>query len=439
MDGRTGYNRTRWYLALAAVLVTTGAAAYAIGGGSGSEAGAGGAAKDFASVPLDAQGSAAVSPWVRYKPWPKTTWDNFNTLATDGKSPPPPEPGAVRTVSAPVAGDPEKGRQLAFDRTRGGGCVTCHVMGPKSPELPGNVGPDLSEIGTAHADGDEYLFNYIWDARVFNPETVMPPWGAHGYYSEEEVRHMVAFLKTLNTPASFKTELDDPNKRPTPVENRDWKDPFVNPAVATMEQGPTVFAKAGPNGKSCASCHADSGTFKGWAVAMPKWHDGMQKVIGVEEFVTRHARATMGADYKMQGPENTTLSVYLRSLSNGMPIKVDTSAPGAKEAAERGKDLMVRKIGQQNFACVDCHSADKGALKWVRGQYLGLNEGQVKHFPTWRTSRDEIWDIRKRMQWCNVQIRANELPPDAKEYGELELFLTSLSNGHPMEVPGIRH
>lgn len=65
--------------------------------------------------------------------------------------------------------------------------------------------------------------------------------------------------------------------------------------------------------------------------------------------------------------------------------------------------LMRRKIGQLNFACVNCHTM--AANKWVRGQWLTRPKGQVAHFPTYRTSRSEIWDLRKRFQWCNVAIR----------------------------------
>ena len=50
-----------------------------------------------------------------------------------------------------------------------------------------------------------------------------------------------------------------------------------------------------------------------------------------------------------------------------------------------------------------------------------------------------VWDIRKRLQWCNVQVRANELPPDAAEYDALELYLKSLSQGMPLMAPNIRH
>jgi sulfur-oxidizing protein SoxA len=118
---------------------------------------------------------------------------------------------------------------------------------------------------------------------------------------------------------------------------------------------------------------------------------------------------------------------------------VDITSPGAKEAYERGKALTDVKVGQLNFACLDCHSAQRGGQKWIRGQWLGEQRGQVDHFPTWRTSLLQIWDIRKRFQWCQVNIRADELPPDAKEYGDLELFLTATSAGLKMNVPGIRH
>ena len=139
----------------------------------------------------------------------------------------------------------------------------------------------------------------------------------------------------------------------------------------------------------------------------------------------------------MQSADNIALSIYLRHLANGAPLAIDVKSKGAKEANARGLALMDRKIGQINFSCLDCH--DKAANKWVRGQYLTGQIGQVAHFPTWRTSRAEIWDLRRRFQWCNVAIRANELPPDAPEYGDLELALMAANNGQKLNVPGIRH
>ncbi|WP_255468867.1 sulfur oxidation c-type cytochrome SoxA [Reyranella sp. CPCC 100927] len=395
-------------------------------------------AQPKAPAPLHVEGSAAPEPWKRYGGWNTARWDTYNTLARRDLTPPP---GKEIELTGAITGDARKGQELAFSRTRGGGCLACHVMGTSTQEAPGNFAPDLSEIGTAGRT-DQWLFNYVFDARVYNPETSMPPWGAHGFYTQDEIRDIVAFLKTLKTPAAFKSALDDPGKRPTPVEDRDALDPFINPAAERIEVGQALAAKTMANGKSCVSCHADpKATFAGWATSMPKWEPRLNKVLGVEEFIYRHAKATLEVDWRMQSTENTDLTIFLHSLSNGREIRVDVSSPEAKAAVERGKSLTETKIGQLNFACVDCHTPEKGALKWLRGQWLGEFRGQLDHFPTWRTSRGsgETWDVRKRFQWCAVQVRANELPPDAKEYGDLEIFLKSLNQGLKLTAPNIRH
>jgi sulfur-oxidizing protein SoxA len=384
-------------------------------------------------APLMTEGSMSPQPWTRYPDWPKARWDTFNTLVTTAT----PTSGPVRRLAGAIAGDPDNGRRLAFDTRRGVSCLVCHVMGPAGQDQPGNFGPDLSEIGNA-GRSDEYLFNVVYDARVYNPETLMPPWGAHGVFTESEIRDIVAFLKTLKAPAAFPSAFHDPNRRPRPVEERDNLDPFVNPAMNALDQGKELFARHGPTGAACATCHANlEETFKTWAAGMPKYEPRLNKVLGVEEFVARHAAATTGDAFLMQSPENLALAIYLRSFANGQPIRIDTASEDAIAAYERGKALSARKIGQLNFACVDCHAKERGANKWLRGQYLTERRGQTPHFPAWRITRNEIWDIRKRFQWCNVAIRANELPPDHPAYGDLELYVTSFSNGLPLNVPGI--
>jgi L-cysteine S-thiosulfotransferase len=412
----------------AAVLMVVGASM--IGGVS--EARAQGAK---GQAPIETMEDAAARPWMRYQGWPARDESKFSTLA---KLVSPPAPKEPRKLSAPLAGSADNGAKLVADRNRGGSCLACHVMGPAgSADLPGNVGPDLSEIGNAGRE-DEYLFNYIYDARVYNAETVMPPWGSHGVFSDEEIGDMVAFLKTLKSPAVFKTELDDPNKRPAPVEKRENLDPLDNPGMWAVDKAQALFNKKMASGFACVTCHDDPAKgFKTWAATMPKWEPRLDKVLGVEEFITRHARTTSGADWPMETDNNRAMAIYLRYLANGTPIALDTTSVEAKTALARGKALSERKIGELNFACTDCHG--KSANHWIRGQWLGEPKGQYDHFPTWRTSLLAIWDIRQRFQWCQVNIRADELPPDAKEYGDLELYLASQNEGLMLNVPGIRH
>ncbi|MDO8958289.1 MAG: sulfur oxidation c-type cytochrome SoxA [Rhodocyclaceae bacterium] len=393
------------------------------------------AAKGKKTTQLELKNSAYATPWERYKGWPETLWSEFSTLTKMVPSP----IGKPIKIEGAIEGDPKKGEKLAFDRARGGSCLACHVMGKPTPSLPGNVGFDLS----THAiwgRSDEYIFNYIFDPRNTNPNSVMPPWGAHKLFSVEEIKDMVAFLKTQNSPAEFRDDLENPTTRPVPKEERDNLDPFVNEAMAAMEKGKVLYARAGPRKQSCASCHAEpERMFKNWAAAMPKYEPRLRKVIGVEEFVTRHARATTGDEFLLQSDQNIALSIYMRYLANGQPINVDTQSKAHKLAIQRGTKLLNTKIGQMNLACVDCHTAERGGSKWIRGQWLGEFRGQQGHFPTWRTSRTEIWDINKRFQWCNVSVRANELQPGSAEYGDLELTLSALNKGIKISVPGIRH
>ncbi|MSP31874.1 MAG: sulfur oxidation c-type cytochrome SoxA [Pseudolabrys sp.] len=386
-------------------------------------------------APLETKDDASTRPWKRYAGWPTRDYSKYNTLENLATAPAPKTP---RKLAGPITGDAANGAKLVADRARGGSCLACHAMGPAGgAALPGNVGPDLSEIGNAGRE-DEWLFNMVFDARVYNPETVMPPWGTHGFFNEQEINDMVAFLKTLKSPAPFKTVLDDPGKRPVPVEKRENLDPIENPGMWAVDKAQELWKQAGAAGKSCKSCHSNAkAAFKTWAASMPKWEPRLNKVLAVEEFVARHAKATTGANWLMETDENRAMSVYLHFLANGTPIKLDTASPAAKAALERGKVLSERKLGQLNMACTDCHG--KAANHWIRGQWMGEPKGQYDHFPTWRTSLLAIWDIRQRFQWCQVNIRADELPPDAKEYGDLEFYLASQNEGLKLSVPGIRH
>ena len=391
-------------------------------------------------APLELLRSAAPPSWQRQKvdsqgsSWPQTDWAGYNTLTATQT---PASNGALQ-MSTPVEGDAIKGRQLAFDRTRGGSCVSCHIMGKDTPPQPGNVGPDLSSVGATRTD--DWLFNYVYDPRTYNANSIMPPWGAHRIFNVAEIRDLVAFLKTLKEPHTFKDPQENPASRTPPRESRDNLDPTENPAMFAFDRGKELFSRTGANGQSCATCHATPETqLKTWAARMPRFEPRLNKVLGVEEFITRHARATTGGDFPMQGAENVALSIYLHNLANGETIRPDMSSDGARKAAASGRALMQRKLGQLNMACVDCHTREKHAFKWARGQYLVESRGTIAHFPTWRTSRGDIWDIRKRFQWCNVSVRANDLPPDAREYGDIEMALAELNKGEKINSPGIRH
>ncbi|MBT9589673.1 MAG: sulfur oxidation c-type cytochrome SoxX, partial [Thiobacillus sp.] len=185
--------------------------------------------KSAVAAPLELEQPASAQPWTRYSGWPATDWKDYNTLGNMAS----PAYAAPPKLEGPITGDPKNGEKLAFDRSRGGSCVACHVMGKTTPALPGNVGPDLSTIGSWQRT-DEWLFNYVYDPRSVNPNSMMPPWGTHKLFNTQEIFDIVAFLKTLKEPHTFKDALEDPATRSVPTETRDNLDPFVNDGMAAV-------------------------------------------------------------------------------------------------------------------------------------------------------------------------------------------------------------
>jgi L-cysteine S-thiosulfotransferase len=376
---------------------------------------------------------------LRYKGWTTKDYGAFRTYAYGDQRPEPPVTRA--TMPAGLTGDAAKGRALFMSRAKAP-CTGCHLVPGDDVWPAGNVGPDLSGIGDRGLS-NEYLYAQIYDARPTFPNTTMPPWGATGAFAPDEIVHLVAYLQTLKGPARAERDADrDPSTRKKPVGFGDNLDPTNNPAVLLAEDAEDLWKAPGPSGQSCATCHTarPETAMKGVATRYPKLVKSSGRVMSIEDWLTVHGPATTGRPMPAQSGDNLTMGVLIRMASNGMPLAVDVSSGEARAAFERGKASFYRRVGQRNHSCADCHVPEKGANKYLGGRLLAdVSAGVTRHFPTWRTSQSQLWDIRKRFQWCMTPLGMNMLAADAVEYAELELYLASFDNGKPISVPGIRH
>lgn len=87
----------------------------------------------------------------------------------------------------------EKGKDVVYTRTAGN-CIACHML--PGGELPGNYGPPLIQM-KARFPNPEVLREKIYDARIKNPLTIMPPFGAHKMLTEDQIDWLVEYLYTL--------------------------------------------------------------------------------------------------------------------------------------------------------------------------------------------------------------------------------------------------
>jgi len=392
----------------------------------------------------EARGDIRVEPdgrrvAVRYRGWTTRDFGGYRTYGYDDSRPELPVQKAA--MPAGVAGDPRRGRALFLNRAKGP-CTGCHLVPGDDVWPAGSVGPDLSTLADRKLP-DAYLYQQLWDPRVVFPKTVMPAWGAQGVFTPEELVHLVAYLQTLRGPAAPEK---DPNRNPftraKPVGFGDNLDPTNNPAVLRAEGAEALWTAKGPSGKACADCHAGGveTSMRGAATRYPRYVTAYRRVMAVEDFLGVHGPETTGRPLPVESAPNLDLTMLVKMASNGLPVTVDTSSPAAKAALARGEASFHRRVGERNHACADCHTPDRGANKFLGGRFLGdVTAGLTRHFPTWRTSQNDVWDMRKRFQWCMTPLGTNMLPADAIEYAELELYLTQFDNGKLMSVPGIRH
>ncbi len=75
-----------------------------------------------------------------------------------------------------------------------GNCLACHnIEGMKVPQA-GTIGPKLAHLSSYPTS---YLYNKIYDPYATNPVSQMPPFGKNAILSNQQIKAVVAFLKTI--------------------------------------------------------------------------------------------------------------------------------------------------------------------------------------------------------------------------------------------------
>lgn len=93
-----------------------------------------------------------------------------------------------------AAPKPITGKEIAFDKSKGN-CLACHMIA--GGDQPGTIGPPLIAMKARYPDR-QALFDVVWDPRnKFGQQTIMPPMGAHGLLSKEQIELVVDFIQTL--------------------------------------------------------------------------------------------------------------------------------------------------------------------------------------------------------------------------------------------------
>lgn len=200
-------------------------------------------------------------------------------------------------------------------------------------------------------------------------------------------------------------------------------DDAVNPATLWLLDGEALWK---PN---CAGCHGDAAaSMKGVAARYPRQDAKAGRLLNLEGRINycRTDRQKAPA-WAYESRELLAVSAYVGRQSRGLPITVSGDASA-------GKATFLRRQGQLNLSCANCHEERWG--KSLAG--TPIPQGHATGYPLYRLEWQALGSLQRRLRNCLTGMRAEPYPFGAPELVELELFLMQRANGMKLETPAVR-
>ncbi|MGZ8294441.1 MAG: sulfur oxidation c-type cytochrome SoxA [Telluria sp.] len=213
------------------------------------------------------------------------------------------------------------------------------------------------------------------------------------------------------------------------------RDDTQNPGMLWVSEGAAMWqAKAGKDGKSCASCHGDAArSMRGVAARFPAFDAASKGPVNLGQRINQCRQGMHAEPFRAESRELLSLESHIAIQSRGMPVDPPADKR-LREPVERGKQLFFQRIGQLNLSCAQCHDAN-----W--GKRLGgstIPQGHANAYPIYRLEWEGMGSLQRRLRNCMSGVRAEVPPYGAQELVELELYLAARAKGMPMESPGVR-
>ena len=103
---------------------------------------------------------------------------------------------SVAFTSSFAQEDLVKEGEKIFNTKNLGNCLACHAVNGKNIDGPGSMGPKLTGL---QYWPDELLFNTVYDIYSARDAktTSMPAFGKTGWLSDNQIKAVVAYLKTI--------------------------------------------------------------------------------------------------------------------------------------------------------------------------------------------------------------------------------------------------
>jgi sulfur-oxidizing protein SoxA len=213
-------------------------------------------------------------------------------------------------------------------------------------------------------------------------------------------------------------------------------DDTTNPGMLGVLDGQALWnKKAGAANKACADCHGDARTsMKGVAARYPAFDKTLDRPVNLEQRINLcRVRQQQASPLAYERRDLLALTAFIAEQSRGMAIAPDDS-PELKPFVAKGHDFFMKRQGQLNLACTNCH--DDNWDKHLAGS--AVTQAMATGYPIYRLEWQSLGSLQRRLRNCITGMRAQNYDFGSSELVELELYLMSRAKGMPIETPGVR-
>jgi L-cysteine S-thiosulfotransferase len=213
-------------------------------------------------------------------------------------------------------------------------------------------------------------------------------------------------------------------------------DDFANPALPYMDKGAKLWGQgAGKGGESCQSCHGElESQMKGVAARYPAIDPPSGKLFNLEDRIRQcRVKKQKAADWPLESEELLSVSLYVTSASNGMPVQAHIEGK-AKPHFENGQKIFMTRQGQMNMSCTQCHDQRYGIKLYTDR----LSQGQPNAYPAYRIEWQRLASLERRLRFCYNGVRAEVPPWGHGVMRDISLYLMWRAQGLNIEVPSVR-
>lgn len=209
----------------------------------------------------------------------------------------------------------------------------------------------------------------------------------------------------------------------------------INPGMLWVDQGEKFWREAaGPQTKSCASCHGEPSVLKGVAARYPAFDPALKLLLNLEGRIQHCRSERQGARaLAYESQELLALTALVAHQSRGQPLQVAADGP-ARIFLEAGRAMYFSQQGQLNISCAQCHDDNWG--KRLRAERI--SQGHPNGFPAYRLEWQTMGSLHRRLRACFQGVRAEPFASGSPEFVALELYLASRASGLAIETPAVR-